>query len=119
MQYRAGVCVAIVSLIFSMAFSPLPVHADEEFTLIAAVVGEGGNIWLPSTLIVQKGEKVRLTLRNLATKEHGFSIDGLGVKEVVEAGASQEISLTAKKSGVFRFYCQLHKGHVGGQLLVQ
>lgn len=105
-------------LIFLMAF-PLSAHSGEGFKLISSVVGKGGNIWLPSTIIIEKGSTVTLNLNNLVEKDHGFTIEGLGIKEVVKGGSNKEITIKPEKSGVYRYYCHLHKGHVGGQLLVQ
>ncbi|HEX9756900.1 MAG TPA: cupredoxin domain-containing protein [Nitrospiria bacterium] len=109
----------IGAFLISLSFFPLNAHADEDFKLISVLVGEGGNIWLPSTIIVEKGKEVKLSLNNLVNKEHGFTIEGLDVKEVIKAGGSKEISLKPAKAGVYRYFCHLHKGHVGGQLLVQ
>jgi plastocyanin len=52
-------------------------------------------------------------------KDHGFTIEGLDVKEVVKAGGSKEITIKPGQAGVYRYFCQLHEGHVGGQLLVK
>jgi heme/copper-type cytochrome/quinol oxidase subunit 2 len=119
--------MALVFMIGIILASLLPVSAGSglEFTLLSAVVGEGGNIWLPSTIIVPNKHEVKLTLRNLASKDHGFTIEDLGVQEVIKAGETKEITITPRKRGmfrkkaVFRYYCHLHAGHVGGQMLVK
>jgi hypothetical protein len=40
------------AFLISLCIFPLTVQAGEEFKLLSALVGKGGNIWLPSTLIV-------------------------------------------------------------------
>jgi len=111
--------ILLVACFLSVSILPFSAQADEGFKLLSVLVGEGGNIWLPSTIIVEKGKKVKLNLNNLVKKDHGFTIEGLNVKEVVKAGGSKEVTIKPGKKGVFRYYCHLHKGHVGGQLLVQ
>jgi len=111
--------IVMVGLLISLTAFPLSAHSGETFKLISSVVGKGGNIWLPSTIIVEKGSKVTLNLNNLVEKDHGFTIEGLGIKEVVKGGGNKEITIKPEKSGIYRYYCHLHKGHVGGQLLVQ
>jgi nitrosocyanin len=98
---------------------PVSAQQAKEFTLLTALVGESANIWLPSSIIVSKGEEVKLKLRNVADKEHGFSIDALNIKEVVKPGETKEISIKPTSEGVLRYYCHLHPGHVGGQLMVK
>jgi nitrosocyanin len=99
----------------------LPIASSEspkEFTLVAMVEG-GAKIWSPATLVISKGETVKLNLKNMTDAEHGFSIDELKIKEVIPAGGSKEITLQADSAGTLKYYCHLHKAHVGGQLLVQ
>lgn len=92
--------------------------SDETFTLLSTVLGGKGNIWLPSVIVVDEGKTVQIKLRNIAGKAHGFSIDTLGIREVIPAGETKTISVKAKETGIFRYHCQLHGGHVGGQLVV-
>ena len=101
------------------AAPPPPADTTSSHTLLTAMIAEGANIWLPSTLIVKGGSPVKLTLRNVSKAEHGFAIDDLGVKVILPAGETKEVSIAPGASGTLRYYCPLHKGHVGGQLLVQ
>jgi heme/copper-type cytochrome/quinol oxidase subunit 2 len=90
----------------------------QELTL-TAMVEQGTKIWSPASLTIPKGHPVKLTLKNTTDAEHGFSIDELKIKEVIPAGGSKEITLQADSAGTLKYYCHLHKAHVGGQLLVQ
>ena len=93
---------------------------DRQFTVVA-IESEGSKFWIPGTLIVKKGEKVKINLVNSIKSEpntHGYAIDAFGVKEVIARGEPKTVSFTADKSGIFTIYCQQHPKHIGGQLLV-
>lgn len=95
-----------------------PKKGSEHYTL-AAVDIDGAKFWLPSTIVVRQGTEVELTLVNKLDAPHGFAIDGLKIKEEVPAKGSVTVHFTAKRSGTYPFYCQLHAPHIGGQILVQ
>ena len=120
MSLRKAICIYAfaAALLLSTSIHPASAQA-EEFTLFTVVVGEKGNIWLPSTILVEKGKETQLKLRNLAGKPHGFSIEALGIKEVIASGETKTLRIKPPKEGMLRYVCHLHKGHVGGQLLVQ
>ncbi len=97
-----------------------PEKFDKQFTVVA-IESEGAKFWIPSTLIVKKGDKVKITLINTIKAEpntHGYAIDAFGIKEVIARGEPKAVSLTADKTGVFTIYCHQHPKHIGGQLLV-
>lgn len=108
--------------------APAPVKAEagaKEFTLVAVQIDKA-KLWLPSTIVVKKGDKVRLTLKNMIVGDadkpdtliHGFAIDEMSLAKVVKNGEETVVEFTADKAGVFRMYCQLHAAHIGGQLIV-
>ena len=84
---------------------------------------------LPSAIIVD--EKVRqrpleLVVANHTKNEHGFSVDRFKIKEVLKPGESKTIKISVTDldaigtdQSAFRYYCQLHPGHIGGQLYVK
>ena len=104
--------------VLMMGWMPVSSAESPVFTLVAMVEGSA-KIWSPATLTISKGESVKLMLKNTTDAEHGFSIDELNVKEVIPAGGTKEITVKADSGGTLRYYCHLHKAHVGGQLLVQ
>jgi plastocyanin len=89
----------------------------KKFTLINVVL-DGTKIWLPSSLMVQQGDEVELTLINKLEEPHGFKIDALGVEEVVPPKAQMTVQFTASQPGVHSYLCHLHPPHLGGQILV-
>ncbi len=97
-----------------------PPVAVKEFTL-AAVIIDDAKFWLPSTIVVEEGDHVKLTLKNMApgaVAEHGFAIPAYNIAEIVKRGEPKTVEFTADKAGVFPFICQLHPAHIGGQLIV-
>jgi nitrosocyanin len=96
------------------------VSNEKTFTLVSVMVDDV-KFWLPSTIVVDQGDKVKLVLKNQvpgADVTHGFSIPGYNITEVVTRGEPKTITFTADKPGVFPYVCQLHAAHVGGQLIV-
>jgi plastocyanin len=102
-----------------------PPAADEpgtrSFTMVS-VEADDAKIWLPSVIAVEQGDKVKLTLKNLvpgAVNQHGFTIPGYNITEVVTRGVPKTVTFVADKAGVFPFSCQLHPAHIGGSLIVE
>lgn len=92
--------------------------AAREFTLVNLEYKDT-KVWVPGTLIVRKGEKVRIKLINeTPSGRHGFAIHDFGVETEVHNGAPQTVEFTADKAGLFPIHCHLHPAHIGGQLLV-
>ena len=84
---------------------------------------------LPSTIIVDEKQRLRpleLIVSNHTKKEHGFAIDKLKVKEVLKPGQTKTIKIAVADldaigtdQSAFKYYCQLHPGHVSGQLYIK
>jgi nitrosocyanin len=111
-------CLATTATV--RAEAPAAATADVTQTLVSVEI-EGSKFWLPGTLVVKKGQTVRLTLLNKVPSDpnqHGFAIPAVGVAEVVNRGETKTVTFTADKEGIFPMVCQLHPAHVGGQLVV-
>jgi len=89
----------------------------KKFTLINVAL-DGTKIWLPSSLMVQEGDEVELTLINKLEDPHGFKIADLGIEEVIQPKAQMTVRFTASQPGVHSYLCHLHPPHIGGQILV-
>ncbi|HEY6394425.1 MAG TPA: cupredoxin domain-containing protein [Candidatus Binataceae bacterium] len=90
------------------------------FTVVSVMIDDV-KFWLPSTIIVNQGDTVKLTLKNQVPgpdTTHGFTIPAYNIVEVVTRGTPKVVTFTADKPGVFPFSCQLHPAHIGGQLVV-
>jgi nitrosocyanin len=82
---------------------------------------EGSKIWVPTTIVAHKGDKVSLKLINNVPSDpsqHGFAIPDYKIAEIVDRGQPKTVEFTADRAGVFPIICQLHPAHVAGQLLV-
>ena len=66
----------------------------------------------PETLVVEKGDTVKITINNKSPISEGFSIDEYGIKEVIKAGESKTITFKADKVGAFVIWCQLHPKNI-------
>lgn len=66
----------------------------------------------PETLVVEKGDSVKITINNKSPISEGFSIDEYGIKEVIKAGESKTITFKADKVGAFVIWCQLHPKNI-------
>ncbi len=66
---------------------------------------EHGN-WHPRTITVQRGQPVRLLIRNIETVSHGFALPdfAVGIKEI-KAGHVKTLEFTPDRSGSFPFLC--------------
>lgn len=86
-------------------------HSTETRTItVAAVNGKPG--FTPEVTTVKRGDKIHLIVKNTTEKTHGFDIEGYGVKpKTVPAGQQIDVTFTAKKTGTYKLYCQLHPAH--------
>jgi nitrosocyanin len=107
-------------LLAAVLFPTASVAGERSFT-VANVEYEGTRAFLPSVLIVQKGDKVKVrVLNNIPSdpNQHGFAIHEFGVEKVVTRGEPEEIEFVAEREGLFPITCHLHPAHLGGQILV-
>lgn len=81
---------------------------------------QGVKMWVPSTLVVQKGDTVEIDATSKIpgpNSVHGFTIEAFKVIETAD-DHGKKITFTADRAGIFPFRCHLHPAHVGGQLVV-
>jgi heme/copper-type cytochrome/quinol oxidase subunit 2 len=114
-----AIVVAVALSVFALL---RPVGAAEDtdakkFTLVN-VIFDGTKIWLPSSLIVYRGETVELTLINKLDEPHGFMMEAFGIEAVVQPKSKTTVQFTPDKAGLHTYICQLHPPHIGGQILV-
>ena len=107
-------------LLFGVVPAGSQSDADREITAVN-IEYEGSKVWVPATLVVKKGERVRMKLINKVKSDpnvHGFAIPDFGVKVDVYRDKPETVEFTADKAGLFKVWCHLHPAHLGGQLLV-
>ncbi len=125
MRNQAAVVASVIGLV--LAFGTGLAGAEEasakpdvEVTIVA-VQYEGTKVWVPATIAVSEGDRVKVNLINKIPTDpaqHGWAIDAFKVAKVVNRGEPTSVEFVADKEGVFPIYCQLHPAHVGGQLIV-
>ena len=120
----------LLTVVLAAALGAAAVHAQAPAKAAAAPVREfksvnietkGNKIWTPATFIVKKGDHVKITLINTASAVHAFAIEGYPVNVQVnfaDNDNSKVVEFDANNAGIYRIYCSMHPGHVGGQLLV-
>ena len=65
----------------------------------------------PSSIVVQKGDRVSIILKNAGAITHALFIDGYGLTTGnVLPGRSATLNFTADKTGLFNYYCNID-GH--------
>ncbi|MCA1839651.1 MAG: cupredoxin domain-containing protein [Actinomycetota bacterium] len=74
---------------------------------ISVVKGEKGPGFSPATTFVL-GSHGSLKVTNTLDKPHGFSIDELNVKKIIEPGGTIEVKLAGVQPVDYQYYCQLH-----------
>ena len=77
----------------------------------------------PTISIQNRGSKpVSLKAVNMLSAEHGFAIDSMKVKEVLQPGEERTISVPVENIdpsvSEHRVYCQLHPKHVAATIIV-
>jgi plastocyanin len=64
----------------------------------------------PTFVQTEPGTSATLTLHNEGDADHTFTIDELGIDEVVAAGQEAEVEVTMPQELPQRFYCRFHEG---------
>ena len=79
----------------------------------------------PDTITAYQGDTVVLNVTNRDPRaisatagQHGFTVDGSSISTTVDPGATISQTFPNVAIGSYRFYCQLHTGHLSGQLVV-
>ena len=109
--------LVVLLLVLMLGAGDAAAAEPKKFTLINVAL-DGSKIWLPSSLVVQQGDEVELTLINKLDDPHGFKIEDFGIEEVVQPKAEMTVKFTASKTGAHSYICQMHPPHLGGNILV-
>jgi nitrosocyanin len=126
MRFRIPTWIRTSSFVvplLAFAVAADPARADDtprSFTVVN-IEYAGTKVWVPATLVVKQGERVRIKLVNNVPSDpnqHGFAIPAYGVQAVVTRGEPSQVEFVADKAGLFPTSCQLHPAHIGGQLVV-
>jgi heme/copper-type cytochrome/quinol oxidase subunit 2 len=117
----AGLAIAMMAGGMVLSSAVVAQEKTVDFT-VANVLFEGSKMFVPATLVVHKGDLVKIKILNNIQSEppnHGFAIPEFKVEVVVNRGEPQTVEFTADKAGIFDIKCHLHPAHIHGQLIVQ
>ncbi|MDQ0871401.1 plastocyanin [Paenibacillus sp. V4I3] len=64
--------------------------------------------WDPGTVVVQKGEKIKLSIYGVNGQSHPFLIEGLNISGEVKKGKETVVHFTANQEGTYRIICLTH-----------
>ena len=113
--------LSVLLAIFTLSFVLFPTMSQagaRELTVVNIETPQAVKIWEPPTLVVKKGDVVKIKLINKLEQEHGYRIAEFKVEKVVQGGQADTVEFTADREGIFTIDCQLHPAHVQGQLIV-
>jgi nitrosocyanin len=110
--------IFLISALFITLTSHSSRAETREFTVVNIETPQAVKIWEPPSLVVKKGDTVKIKLINKSEQEHGYRIADFKVEKVVQGGQSESVEFTTDKEGIFTIDCQLHPAHVQGQLIV-
>lgn len=64
--------------------------------------------WDPGTVVVQKGERIKLSIYGVNGQSHPFLIEGLNISGEVTKGKETVVHFTANQEGTYRIICLTH-----------
>lgn len=116
-----GLSAAVLSLNLVASTTPGPAPVTREVRLVItsvephnetmAAMMEEMHLYMPGTLVVNRGDTIVLTIVNLDEHRHGFEIHGLNVEtdSAADVAPGDEVTLTfvASQAGVFEWECNV------------
>jgi nitrosocyanin len=109
----------LLVLLLSVVLAGHSMAAERSFRIYTVEIN-GTKFWLPSTLVVKKGDKVKLEAQTRLEGQasvHGLSVPDFSVREVID-NKTKAVEFVADKAGIFSITCHMHPPHVGSQLVV-
>jgi plastocyanin len=83
-----------------------PMETSPEAEVKEVVIEGDEYAFSPKTITLFKGEKVRLTFKNMGTLPHNFIVEGLDITtKTISGGQTDTIEITPEKAGIYPFYC--------------
>lgn len=94
------------------------VGADDKAGAIA--VGMKDTRFHPTEVVVQAGQPAMLVVKNSDLVAHTFTVEELGINEVIIGGSEKLIAISASSPGSFAYVCEIY-GHeeMRGTIVVQ
>ncbi|NEW09201.1 hypothetical protein GK047_24825 [Paenibacillus sp. SYP-B3998] len=70
--------------------------------------------WDPGTVVVRKGERIKLSIFGVNGDSHPFLIEGLNISGEVKKGKETVVSFIADQEGTYRLICMTHADSAHG-----
>lgn len=121
----AGPFPVIVLTLVTLVCAYLPVQGLQEDAKFVAIEENGAKMWRGGgtiNLTAQGVRPLKFKVINTLATEHGFTIDSMQVKEVIQPGEEKTIDIPLanidRSTSAHRAYCHLHPKHVAAAFLV-
>lgn len=90
----------------------------EESSIVKEVLVDANEFkFIPDTLTLKKGQKVKLILKNSGKMTHDWVVDELDLRtKVITGGTETSIEFTPTKTGTFEYYCSIGKHRENGMV---
>ncbi|MDQ4097129.1 MAG: cupredoxin domain-containing protein [Actinomycetota bacterium] len=111
---RTGTVLAALALSLSLAACSTTERKPIAATFVANGVG-----FSPEVTTVDKENTVIMRVGNGTDAQHGFTIEGYGIRRTVDPNQTVQVRFRAFRAGTFRIFCQLHPTHQTATLRVQ
>lgn len=101
----------------TIAGVPANGKGTKDVTGMPGVQIEADNFYFePSIVKGSPGQRLTVTVKNVSSTEHTFTVTSPNVNKELGAGKSATVSLTLPASGTISFFCEYHKalGMAGG-----
>ncbi len=72
----------------------------------------------PTALTADPGQTLSIKIANEGAAEHTFTIDGLGIDEVIGAGEERVVEVSSSEAGEFEYYCRYHHSNMTGAITI-
>jgi uncharacterized cupredoxin-like copper-binding protein len=119
-SWLTGLTVLLVMVVFSSAFGPLDVIAQQDAsktldTVKDVVVELNDDYFNPEEIILPNNRTTKLLLKNKGKKEHTFTVEKLGIDVELQPGEEKTITLKPENPGTYELICRYHvkEGMVG------
>ncbi len=110
-----AVALSLLTMLTPARPSTAPMPAPLQMDLSLLITGQGSiggpavnHLYNPQMFVVRRGDTVRLRVMNQSFYRHAIEIVGYGVRTgELTGGASEELTFTADKPGIFEYRCYL------------
>lgn len=93
---------------------------SEDFAPGGVLEGKEVYAYSPSTIVVNQGDTLNLTVVNAEDDDHTLTIPDLGVNLILAPEAQTETTIVASEPGIYQFICEIpaHLPYMWGELVV-